>query len=200
MQINSITQNSTTTSTTSSRSSSSLGKSEFLQLLVTQLQNQDPLNPMEDTEFIAQMAQFSSLEQMQNLFQSSQFQQGTAMIDKNIKAEVTNDNGTTELIYGTVTSARESGGKIYLTLNTGTEVNLDDVQAVLGSSGLYQEALGLVGKEVYIRQYNSSGQVTSVSVATIAKVNLGEDGTTELTTTGGDTISMSDIWNVVSGS
>ena len=46
---------------------SSLGKDEFLNLLVTQLQYQDPLEPSNDTEFIAQMAQFSSLEQMQNL-------------------------------------------------------------------------------------------------------------------------------------
>jgi len=38
-----------------------LGKDDFLQLLVTQLQNQDPLNPMDSTEFTAQLAQFSSL-------------------------------------------------------------------------------------------------------------------------------------------
>ncbi|NLW22284.1 MAG: hypothetical protein GXY88_03360 [Tissierellia bacterium] len=44
-----------------------LDKDAFLRLLTTQLANQDPLNPMEDREFIAQLAQFTSLEQMQNL-------------------------------------------------------------------------------------------------------------------------------------
>lgn len=44
-----------------------LDKDAFLRLLTTQLANQDPLNPMEDREFIAQLAQFTALEQMQNL-------------------------------------------------------------------------------------------------------------------------------------
>ncbi len=44
-----------------------LGKDEFLQMLITQLRHQDPMDPMKDQEFIAQMAQFSSLEQMVNM-------------------------------------------------------------------------------------------------------------------------------------
>ncbi len=48
-------------------SSRSLGKDDFLQLMITKLRYQDPLNPMDDADFVAQLAQFSTLEQMNNI-------------------------------------------------------------------------------------------------------------------------------------
>ncbi len=63
--VNGVNQTQTTTTTT--QKSSELGKEDFLKLLVTQMKNQDPLDPVKNEDFIAQLAQFNSLEQMINL-------------------------------------------------------------------------------------------------------------------------------------
>jgi flagellar basal-body rod modification protein FlgD len=57
-----------------------MGKDEFLKILITQLSHQDPTQPMQDKEFIAQMAQFSSLEQMTNV--SSEIAKVAALLEK----------------------------------------------------------------------------------------------------------------------
>lgn len=77
----------TNTGTTAAKNSNDeLGKDAFLNLLVTQLRYQNPMEPMEDKEFIAQMAQFSSLEQMQEMnasmtstLQQMQYMNGTLL-------------------------------------------------------------------------------------------------------------------------
>ncbi|HHW99351.1 MAG TPA: flagellar hook capping protein [Firmicutes bacterium] len=67
MATGSGTVNTATNPTTNKTVNDMLGKDAFFRLLVTQLRHQDPLSPMDDREFVAQMAQFSTLEQMQSL-------------------------------------------------------------------------------------------------------------------------------------
>jgi flagellar basal-body rod modification protein FlgD len=74
---------------TSARNTGELGKSDFLNLLVAQLANQNPLEPAKDTEFIAQLATFSTLEQMQTLTQSYANTQASSMVGKYIEGYYT---------------------------------------------------------------------------------------------------------------
>lgn len=72
-----------------------LGKQDFLNLLLTQMKYQDPLDPMDDTAMIAQMAQFSSLEQLLSLNESFSGLQSVAMLGRTVKA-YTADGGVLE--------------------------------------------------------------------------------------------------------
>jgi flagellar basal-body rod modification protein FlgD len=63
---------STTATETLTNATSLLGKDAFLKLLTVQLQNQDPMSPLENNELVAQLAQFSSLEQLENIADSLQ--------------------------------------------------------------------------------------------------------------------------------
>ncbi|AVX20768.1 flagellar basal-body rod modification protein FlgD [Carboxydocella sporoproducens DSM 16521] len=94
-----------------------LGKDAFLQLLTTQLRYQDPLRPMEDKDFIAQLAQFSSLEQMQNLNLNVNLLRGTELLGKTVKAKLTDEKGQERVISGLVTAAQKVDGQVKLTVN-----------------------------------------------------------------------------------
>ena len=66
---------------------SELGKEEFLQLLVTQMKYQDPLEPTDNTEYVSQLAQFSELEQMQNLNSTTSNTSAFTLVGKEVYIE-----------------------------------------------------------------------------------------------------------------
>lgn len=124
---NPITANSTANSTnnTTNKDKGSLGKDDFLKLLVTQLRYQDPMNPMDNTEFVAQMAQFSSLEQMQNMNTTMAKYQATSLIGKNIVWS----SGDGQLFTGDVSGVYISNGVTQVVVGD-QAIDLDKILAI----------------------------------------------------------------------
>lgn len=89
---------------------SALGKDAFMQLLVTQMQYQDPLNPSSDTDYIAQLATFSQLEQLQNLNTSYTNTQAMNIVGKTVKIQTTDKSGNEKYITGVVDFTTISNG------------------------------------------------------------------------------------------
>jgi flagellar basal-body rod modification protein FlgD len=117
-----------------------MGKDAFLKLLVAQLKYQNPLSPMDGTEFIAQTAQLTMTEKLEELSKLSE----ATVLDANrrtaaelVGKTISYDNGT-NIVDGVVTSARMNGGNPILMIGR-TEVPLGsvlEVRATLSSSAL----------------------------------------------------------------
>lgn len=113
-----------------------LGKDAFLQLLVTQLRYQDPLNPQDNSAFVAQMAQFTSLEQMQNLNDSVKMlvelqtqSQGNAPAYLGLTVTVATAEGN---VTGTVSAVEYSSGKPMLVVD-GKRYGLESLLRVVAT-------------------------------------------------------------------
>jgi flagellar basal-body rod modification protein FlgD len=115
-----------------------LGKDQFLQLLLTELKYQDPTNPMQDREFIAQMAQFSSLEQMLNfnksmskLLDNVNFQSSFDLLGHYVEL----DNGKFDqagnkmLAAGIVESVNRVGSEVFIKVN-GEDYSVNSIVSV----------------------------------------------------------------------
>ncbi|MFP4020059.1 MAG: flagellar hook capping FlgD N-terminal domain-containing protein [Halanaerobium sp.] len=109
-----------------------LGQDAFFKILITQLQNQDPLNPMEDREFVSQMAEFSSLEKNEKIYSlleekmgSNQVLENSNLIGKEISADVEGVDMT-----GVVTSVKSSEDKVLAVLDSGSEIDVNNINQI----------------------------------------------------------------------
>jgi flagellar basal-body rod modification protein FlgD len=146
--------------------SSTLGKDDFLKILMTQLQNQDPLNPMQDKDFVAQMATFSSLEQMTNMNstiqklvdqqQQNQLVTYNQFVGKEVtwhKLSQTDDSDSVPVVEqgtGKVTSIQFKDNSVTFILEDGTVLQPANISQVndTANENLVLQASMLIGKKV----------------------------------------------------
>ena len=158
-------------------SSSVLGKDAFLKLLLVQLQNQDPLNPIEDREFISQLANFSSLEQMMTMNETlssllelqsaSQLWQYLGLVGREVTWQKSGTNGD-DLMQGTglISEIRHQDGSILFVLNDGTEIEPDSLKSISSnfSGSAIAQASHLIGKKV---GWNTVGGIQYAGVTSV---------------------------------
>lgn len=152
-------------------SGNSLGKDAFLQLLCAQLQYQDPLSPQTDTEFVAQLAQYSQLEELQNLRSSNQNAQVLSFVGKNVIIQAPGSMNETMYLSGVVDYVTYVGGVAKLSVN-GTLYGIEDVYSVVDDMYLIKQGLpGIESEQKLTYDPSNPSDVTF-------DVNLGKDETT----------------------
>ncbi|MCT4613037.1 MAG: hypothetical protein N4A47_06690 [Clostridia bacterium] len=161
------------------KSGDNLDKNAFLNLLVTQMKYQDPMNPTEDKEFLAQMAQFTSLEQMENLSKTASITQGYDLIGKNVSATYMDDiTKETRQVIGVVDGVKIKSGNVFLSVE-GKDVPIEKVSIVDDSSSRRDElikdvmsASGMLGKTIKWDKYDSDTGDTEELAGVAEEINI----------------------------
>ena len=106
-----------------------MGKDDFLQLLVAQMKFQDPLEPTSNTEYIAQYATFSEVEQMQNMSNNMDLSRASSLVGQTVEITTTSDSGQESTVMGKVEFVKYEAGKALLSID-GALYSLEDVTHV----------------------------------------------------------------------
>lgn len=127
---------------TSKTSNNGMDKDAFLQLLVAQMKYQDPLEPTSNTEYIAQYAQFSQVEQLQNMASSTDLARASSLVGKEVYIKTTTSAGETKYVQGKVDYVVYENNKAYLSIEESL-YSLDDLDTVVDKDYLdaYNKAL-----------------------------------------------------------
>lgn len=167
-KITNNTATTTTSETKNTRGSSELGQDAFLQLLVCQMKNQDPLEPTSNTEWISQMATFSQLEELQSLSKTTENSQIFSLVGKNVIVSTEDASGNAQLKSGIVEFINLSGGQAKFSIN-GELYSIDELYSVIDTDYLYDQNKPGVVEEV---KFNFNGDEPKDLTF---EVNMGQD-------------------------
>ena len=148
---------------------SELGKEEFLQLLVTQMKYQDPLEPTDNTEYVSQLAQFSELEQMQNLNSTTSNTSAFTLVGKEVYIEDQSEAGDVTKVQGTVEYVSIQNGKAYVSVD-GTLYKYDSIVKVLDDNYVISNNIPSVQKQALTYRHHDPQDVT------VEGISLGSHG------------------------
>lgn len=149
-----------TSTTNTKEKSSTLGKDDFLQLLVAQMKYQDPLEPTSNTEYIAQYATFSEVEQIQNMSKSMDLSRASSLVGQTVQITSTDDSGKETTKMGKVDYVKYENGKAMVSIDEEL-YSLDDVtyvcdQDYLTAFGLAQTLVSDMAKLPKVEQVTAS--------------------------------------------
>lgn len=141
------TQSQNSLKNTSGTSSNGMDKDTFLQLLVAQMKYQDPLEPTSNTEYISQYAQFSQVEQMQNMAGSMDLQRASQLVGQEVYIKTTDSKGESKYVDGKVDYVVYENGKAMLSINEQL-YSMDDLDTVMDKEykDAYDKATDFVAK------------------------------------------------------
>lgn len=145
--------------------SSSLGKDDFLQLLVAQMKYQDPMEPTSNTEYIQQYATYSELEQMMNMSETMDLQRASGLVGQMVHVEFTTDAGMEKSVEGIVDYVYYESGTPYVSIN-GELYKAEDVTSVYDAT--YVEATELAN--AWIKSFKELPQLEDVTAGDYEKV------------------------------
>jgi len=161
----------------SKTSNSTLDKQAFLQLLVAQMKYQDPLEPTSNTEYVSQLATFSSLEEMQNMRSSLDLQRASSLIGQEVYIKTTNPTtGDTDFVHGRVDYVEYQNNKPYLSVD-GELYPIDDLDSVYDQE--YSEAYNKAYEwQVKLNKLPSLSRLTLSDAEAVAELKEIYDGMT----------------------
>ncbi len=145
--------------------SSTANKDDFLQLLVAQMKYQDPMEPTQNTEWVSQYAQFSQVEELQNMAQNMTLSRASGLVGQTVLMNVEGADGKVSEIQGRVDFVSYEGGKAFLSID-GELYSMDDLKYVVDD----RYASAMENANAFVKAFDSLPALSDLTIADLEKV------------------------------